>query len=351
LDEASRAQWLSDLGERAFRARQLAHHYFAGLTTDPAAMTDLPAGGREALAATVFPALLTLERERVADAGATVKSLWRLTGGARIESVLMAYPDRTTVCVSCQAGCAMGCPFCATGTLGLVRNLSTAEILEQVRLSAAAARGGALTPGPARLSNVVFMGMGEPFGNYRAVMGAVRAIVAAPPAGFGISARGITVSTCGIVPAIDRFAAEGLPVRLAVSLHAPDDAARRELVPITRSYPVSEVLDAAKRYYSASGRRVSIEYALIRDINDQEWRAAALAHELNRRGTGWAHVNPIGLNPVPGSPWTASRPESEERFVHRLRAAGIPTTIRDTRGADIDGACGQLAGEEHNDHV
>ncbi|MDR1151012.1 MAG: 23S rRNA (adenine(2503)-C(2))-methyltransferase RlmN [Bifidobacteriaceae bacterium] len=350
LDSAERAAWMTDLGHRPFRAKQLAHHYFASLTTDPAAMTDLPAAGREALAGAVFPSLLTLLRERRADAGATLKSLWRLTGGARIETVLMAYPDRVTLCVSAQAGCGIGCPFCATGGLGLIRNLSTAEILEQVRLAARATRDGALPKPSPRLSNVVFMGMGEPLANYRATLGAVRAIAAQPPSGFGISARNITVSTCGIVPGMERLASEGLPVRLAVSLHAPDDARRDELVPINRRYPVAAVLDAAKRYYSASGRRVSIEYALIRDINDQEWRAGLLAAELNRRGTGWAHVNPIGLNPVPGSRWTASRPGVEEQFVERLRSAGITTTMRDTRGADIDGACGQLAAEETTDH-
>jgi 23S rRNA (adenine2503-C2)-methyltransferase len=365
LDSKGRADWLADLGHRPFRARQLAHHYFANLTTDPAAMTDLPAAHRAQLAATVFPLLLLRAGERQADGGATVKYLWRLAGGASVESVLMAYPGRITLCVSCQAGCGMACPFCATGALGLVRNLSAAEILEQVRDAARAARDGAFPvpsdpredsadlPGigpAARLSNVVFMGMGEPLVNYRAVIGAVRAIAAAPPEGFGISARNITVSTCGIVPGMDRLAGEGLPVRLAVSLHAPDDGLRDTLVPVNRRYRVAEVLDAARRYYSATGRRVSVEYALIRDVNDQEWRASMLAAELRRRGEGWVHVNPIGLNPVPGSQWTASRPGTEERFAGRLRAAGIPTTIRDTRGADIAGACGQLAAEESRGH-
>jgi 23S rRNA (adenine2503-C2)-methyltransferase len=341
---------LAELGHRPFRARQLSHHYFANLTADPRAMTDLPAAGRAELVQATLPRLLTLVSERRADEGATIKSLWRLTGGAAIESVLMDYPDRTTLCLSCQAGCGMACPFCATGTLGLVRNLSAGEMLEQVRLAAAAARDGALAGGPTRLSNVVFMGMGEPMVNYRAVIVAVKAIAAPPPAGFGISARNITVSTCGIVPGIDRLAGEGLPVRLALSLHAPDDRLRDELVPVNRRYPVREVLDAARRYYSATGRRISVEYALIRDINDQEWRAAALADELRRRGTGWAHVNPIGLNPIPGSRWTASRPGIAETFAQRLRAAGIATTIRDTRGGDIDGACGQLAAKESRDH-
>ncbi|MDR1427786.1 MAG: 23S rRNA (adenine(2503)-C(2))-methyltransferase RlmN [Bifidobacteriaceae bacterium] len=350
LGEGDRAAWLADLGHRPFRARQLSHHYFANLTTDPAAMTDLPAALRAELAATVFPPLLRVAEERRTDRGATVKWLWRIAGGAGVESVLMGYPERVTLCVSCQAGCGMACPFCATGGLGLIRGLSAAEILEQVRLAQVVARRGELGIGPARVTNVVFMGMGEPMVNYQCVIASVRAIAAPPPAGFGLSARNITVSTCGIVPGMDRLAGEGLPVRLALSLHAPDDALRDELVPINRRYPVADVLDAARRYYSATGRRVSIEYAWIRDINDQEWRADLLAAELRRRGAGWVHVNPIGLNPVPGSKWTASRPHVEDRFAARLRASGIPTTIRETRGADIDGACGQLAAAESRDH-
>jgi 23S rRNA (adenine2503-C2)-methyltransferase len=350
LDPPDRAAWLADLGQPPFRARQLAHHYFSALTTDPDAMTDLPARDRAGLAATVLPSLLRPGAERRADRGQTLKQVWHLTGGAVIETVLMGYPDRVTLCLSCQAGCGMACPFCATGGLGLDRNLSAGEIVEQVRLAQVASRDGKLAGGPRRLSNVVFMGMGEPMANYRAVIVGIRAITAPPPAGFGLSARGVTVSTCGIVPGMDRLAGEGLPVTLALSLHAPDDELRDELVPINRRYPVGAALDAARRYYSATGRRVSIEYALIRDINDQAWRADLLAQELRRRGRGWVHVNPIGLNPVPGSRWTASRPGVEEQFAARLRAAGIPTTIRDTRGADIDGACGQLAAEEGKDY-
>jgi 23S rRNA (adenine2503-C2)-methyltransferase len=158
-----------------------------------------------------------------------------------------------------------------------------------------------------------------------------------------MSARGITMSTVGLVPAIDKLAAEGIPVTLALSLHAPDDELRNELVPINTRWSVDEALDAARRYFEATGRRVSIEYALIKDINDQAWRADLLGEKLNARGRGWVHVNPIPLNPTPGSKWTASRPGVEQQFVERLRAHGIPTTIRDTRGQDIDGACGQLA--------
>jgi 23S rRNA (adenine2503-C2)-methyltransferase len=238
----------------------------------------------------------------------------------------------------------MGCPFCATGKLGLKRNLSAAEMVEQVRLAALAAADGVLGPGvPKRLSNVVFMGMGEPMANYRAVMTAVKAITSPLPSGFGMSARGLTISTCGLIGGIDRLAGEGLPLRLAVSLHAPDDQARDRLVPVNRRFGVAPTLEAAHRYFLSTGRRVSIEYALMRDINDQPWRASLLAKRLGRHGSGWAHVNLIPLNPVRGSSWTASRPKAQEEFRRVLESAGLTVTLRDTRGRDIDGACGQLA--------
>ena len=191
--------------------------------------------------------------------------------------------------------------------------------------------------------NVVFMGMGEALANYKASIDAIRRLVDPSPEGLGLSARGITMSTVGLVPAMDRLTAEGIPVTLALSLHAPDDELRDELVPINTRWKVGEALDAAYRYFEATGRRVSIEYALIRDINDQAWRADLLGKLLNQRGRGWIHVNPIPLNPTPGSKWTASDPKVERAFVAALEARGIPTTIRDTRGQDIDGACGQLA--------
>ncbi|MBN8882555.1 MAG: 23S rRNA (adenine(2503)-C(2))-methyltransferase RlmN, partial [Salana multivorans] len=313
------------------------------LTRDADAMSDLPATGRDDLVSSLLPELITPVRTLEADGGDTVKTLWSMHDGAKVESVLMRYRDRTTLCVSSQAGCGMACPFCATGQLGLTRNLSTAEIIEQVRLAARASRDGDLPGGPTRLSNVVFMGMGEPLANYRAVVNAVRRMVEPAPSGLGLSARNVTVSTVGLVPAIDKLAAEGIPVTLALSLHAPDDELRDELIPINSRWKVGEALDAARRYFDVTGRRVSIEYALIRDINDHAWRASLLADELVKRGRGWVHVNPIPLNPTPGSKWTASDPAVEAEFVARLRAAGIPTTIRDTRGSDIDGACGQLA--------
>jgi len=345
LAPTERAAAAAELGVPAFRVKQVAQHYFGRLTADPAAMTDLPAADRDRIAGALLPTLLTPTKVLEGDGGNTVKTLWKLFDGARIESVLMRYPERVTLCVSSQAGCGMACPFCATGQNGLTRNLSTAEILEQVASAARslAAEHAATGTGPGRVSNVVFMGMGEALANYRSAIAAVRRMVDPAPDGLGISARGVTVSTVGLVPAVDRLAAEGLPVTLALSLHAPDDALRDELVPINSRWKVGEVLDAARRYFEATGRRVSIEYALIRDINDHAWRADLLGEELNARGSGWVHVNPIPLNPTPGSKWTASDPGVEDEFVRRLRAAGVPTTVRDTRGRDIDGACGQLA--------
>ncbi len=202
--------------------------------------------------------------------------------------------------------------------------------------------------GPTRVSNVVFMGMGEALANYKAAIGAIRRLTEPAPSGLGISARGITMSTVGLVPGIDRLAQEGIPVTLALSLHAPDDELRDELVPINTRWKVDEAIDAAYRYHEVTGRRVSIEYALIRDINDQAWRADLLGEKLARRGRGWVHVNPIPLNPTPGSIWTASTRAAQDEFVRRLEAKGVPTTLRDTRGKEIDGACGQLVATEQD---
>jgi len=328
-----------DLGSRPFRADQLARHYFAG--RDPGGpMTDLPAGEAERLRAALLPELLTAVREVCCDGGATRKTLWRATGGALVESVLMRYPGRVTVCVSSQAGCGMGCPFCGTGQAGLTRNLSAAEVVAQVVAAARTAASGVLPGGPARLSNVVFMGMGEPLANYARVLGAVRRLTEAQPHGLGLSARGVTVSTVGLVPAMRRLAAERLPVTLALSLHAPDDELRDTLVPVNTRWPVAEVLGAALDYARGTGRRVSIEYVMISGVNDDPGRADLLARRL--RGQ-LAHVNLIPLNPTPGSDWRQTAPASEREFVRRLRAAGVPTTVRDTRGREIAGACGQLA--------
>jgi len=340
LDAAGRRAAVADLGLPGFRADQLSRHYFARFTDDPDQMTDLPAGLRAELAGALLPRLLTAQRELACDRGMTRKTLWRAFDGSFIESVLMRYPDRVTMCVSSQAGCGMACPFCATGQAGLTRNLSAGEIVAQVVAGAAAMARGEVPGGPGRVSNIVFMGMGEPLANYASVLGAVRRITDPAPDGLGISQRSVTVSTVGLVPAIERLTAERLSVRLAVSLHAPDDELRDELVPVNRRWNVARVLDAAWAYADATGRRVSIEYAMIRDVNDQAWRAEALADLLSGR---LAHVNLIPLNPTPGSRWTASDPDVAREFTDRIAARGVPVTVRDTRGTEIDGACGQLA--------
>ncbi|MCT2178213.1 23S rRNA (adenine(2503)-C(2))-methyltransferase RlmN [Brachybacterium muris] len=344
LDE--RIEAVKEMGLPGFRAKQLSVHYFEHYTTDPAQMTDLPQDRRDELVERFFPTLLTPVSRQSADHGATQKMLWRLFDGSMVESVLMRYADRITLCISSEAGCGMNCPFCATGQMGLTRNLSAAEIIEQVRIANRMLKDGEIPGGGGRVSNIVFMGMGEPLANYRPVATTCRRLNAPAPEGFGIGARHITVSTVGLAPAVRKLIAEKIPVTLAVSLHAPDDALRNELVPINTRYDVDEILGAAHEYFEATGRRVSIEYALIRDINDQAHRAQLLADRLIAHGGAhWIHVNPIPLNPVKGSKWTASDPMVEKKFVETLRDNGISATIRDTRGSDIDGACGQLAAE------
>jgi 23S rRNA (adenine2503-C2)-methyltransferase len=343
LDEAGRAEAVAAIGLPSFRAKQLAHQYYGRLIADPQQMTDLPAAVRGQVADALFPDLFTAARDITCDAGQTRKTLWRAIDGTMFESVLMRYPQRNTVCISSQAGCGMACPFCATGQGGLTRNLSTAEIVEQVRAAAAALRD----EWGDRLSNVVFMGMGEPLANYARVLAAVRRITgsAEKSAGFGISARSVTVSTVGLAPAIRKLADERLGVTLALSLHAPDDELRDTLVPVNNRWKVSEALDAASYYAEQTGRRVSVEYALIRDVNDQPWRADLLGKRLHRALGPLVHVNVIPLNPTPGSDWDASPKPAQREFVRRVRASGVPCTVRDTRGREIAAACGQLAAE------
>lgn len=335
-----------ELGEKPFRATQLSNHYFSRLTTDADQMTDIPAADRQRLTDSLFPPLFIEIRKLSCDDGTTQKTLLRAHDGSLVETVLMRYPDRATVCISSQAGCGMACPFCATGQAGLTRNLSTAEIVDQVRRAAAAMRDGELPGGPGRLSNIVFMGMGEPLANLSRVIAAVHRICDPAPAGLGISQRSVTVSTVGVVPAIRKLTDAGLHTRLAVSLHTPDDELRNTLVPVNQRWDVAEVLDAARGYADTTGRRVSIEYALIRDINDQPWRADLLAKLLRRHlGANLAHVNLIPLNPTPGSKWDASPQPVQDEFVRRVNTGGIPCTVRDTRGQEIAAACGQLAAE------
>lgn len=344
LDLIGRKKAVEDLGLPGFRADQISRHLFDHLDKSPDLWTDVPTAAKDLISEKLMPPILTPMRAIECDNGETVKTLWRLHDGSLVESVLMRYPNRVTVCISSQAGCGMNCPFCATGQAGLTRNLSTAEIFGQVLSSAQSLARNEISGGVGRISNIVFMGMGEPLANYSAVMGAIHRIVDPSPSGLGISARGVTVSTVGLVPRIKQLATEGLPLTLALSLHAPDDELRDTLVPINTRWAVSEVLDAAWEYAEVTKRRVSIEYALIKDINDQAFRAELLAERLVGQ---LVHVNLIPLNPTPGSKWTASRPEDEKRFVRILRDAGIPATVRDTRGREIDGACGQLAALEN----
>jgi 23S rRNA (adenine2503-C2)-methyltransferase len=338
-----------ELGVPGFRVKQIAKHYFVHHTNNPEDMTDLPQEGRAELVSAFLPKLLTEVKRLRTDNGDTIKFLWRLFDGALVESVLMRYPGRITLCVSSQAGCGMNCPFCATGQAGLTRNMSAAEIVDQVVAANAAIAAGELggkknSEYQERVSNIVFMGMGEPLANYNRLMQAVRCMV--NPDELAMSARNITVSTVGLVPAIKKLSEEKIPVTFALSLHAPDDQLRDELIPVNSRWKVDEALDAAREYFEKTGRRVSIEYALIKDMNDHKWRAELLADKLNARGKGWVHVNPIPLNPTPGSIWTASTSEVMNTFVNTLERAGIPTTLRDTRGKEIDGACGQLAATE-----
>jgi 23S rRNA (adenine2503-C2)-methyltransferase len=296
-------------------------------------LTTLPRALRERLHRAAPPALRPAA-QRTADDGDTVKWLWELHDGARIETVLMHYPGRSTVCVSSQAGCAMGCGFCATGQAGYERNLSTGEIVEQVVV----ARRTAAATGR-RLTNVVFMGMGEPLANYPRVLAAVRVL----NTDLGLGARHLTISTVGLVPQILRLAEEGLQVGLAISLHAANDELRDELVPINRRHPLDDLVAAAELFRERTGRRVSFEWAMIDGVNDRHSDAVELAGLCARAR---AHVNLIPLNPTPGWPTTGSPPERVREFAGWLRAAGVNATIRSNRGTDIDAACGQLRASE-----
>lgn len=334
-------------GQPAFRARQIYRQLYTNLATQPAAMSDLPLALRERLAGVARVETLELVRLQTADEGLTRKALFRIPGGEVVESVLMVYPDRATVCVSTQAGCAMGCVFCATGRMGLLRNLSAGEIVEQVlwaarelrALSAASSAAHNLKLKAQHLTNVVFMGMGEPFANYDRWWQSVERLH--DPQGFNMGARNLTVSTVGLVTGIRRLAGEALPINLAISLHAPDDALRSEMMPINRRYPIAELLAATREYTAATSRRVSFEYVLLQGKNDAPEQAAALAELL----TGLlCHVNLIPWNPVPGAPLGRSERARVLRFQQVLHERGVACTVRVERGVAIAAACGQLAG-------
>lgn len=311
--------------EPCYRVDQVWKGLYQGL--EPAEMTNIPKLLRERLESELVPSL-TLAHESQSDNGDTIKWLWRLHDGALIETVLMHYDKRSTVCISSQAGCAMACGFCATGQAGFDRNLTTGEIVEQV---IAAIRHS----GDKRVSNVVFMGMGEPMANYQHVWEAVKRL----QQDIGLSARHITISTVGIVPGIRRLASEDLPVNLAVSLHAANDELRNKLVPPNRRYPLADLTKACEEYLAAKGRRLSFEWALIDGVNDRPSDArelAALALKLR------AHINLIPLNPTPGYATKGSPRLKVKEFCDQLIALGANATIRQNRGTKIDAACGQL---------
>jgi 23S rRNA (adenine2503-C2)-methyltransferase len=264
-----RKNFAKELGLQPFRAAQVATHYFSHLNNDPSTWTDIPADQRQSIADALTPQLMELVTTRTTDGGMTRKDLWKLHDGTLVESVLMRYSDRTTVCISSQAGCGMNCPFCATGQGGLKRNLTAAEITDQIVAAARACANGELPGGPTRLSNIVFMGMGEPLANYNAVIRTLHNITDANPDGLGISARSVTVSTVGLVNGVEKLMEEGINCTLAISLHTPDDELRDSLVPINNRFKVREILAAADAYEKKTGRRYSIEYALIRDIKDR----------------------------------------------------------------------------------
>jgi 23S rRNA (adenine2503-C2)-methyltransferase len=325
------AALLESFGEPAYRVAQL----YDGLWSQGKpleALTTLPKDLRGRLAE-ALPLALEPVTMRASEDEMTVKWLWQTGDGAQVETVLMRSADRATVCVSSQAGCAMGCTFCATGQAGFERHLDAAEIVEQV------VRAQHVTP--ARVSHVVFMGMGEPLANVEPVLAALERL----HDDFGLSARHLTVSTVGVVPGMRALAQHQLPVTLAVSLHAPDDELRATLVPLNRRYPINSVLDAAREYAAIKGRRVTFEYACIAGVNDFPQQAEMLAGRLTGL-RGGAHVNLIPLNPTRAFEGQAPDRERINRFAARLAAAGVTVTVRRNRGVDIDAACGQLRARE-----
>lgn len=328
IDRAGLAALLA--GEPAYRVEQVWSGLYEQLA-EPDAMTNLPKALRARVGG-LLPCALDLVAEQTSDSGETVKWLWSLVDGTRVETVLMHYDERSTVCVSSQAGCAMGCTFCATGQAGFDRHLTMGEIVEQVVRAARRARDDGR-----RLSNVVFMGMGEPLANYDPTWAAIERL----HSDLGLSARHLTVSTVGIVPGIRRLAAEALPVNLAVSLHAADDSLRDELVPINRRYPLSVLMDACAGYLQSKGRRLSFEWALIDGVNDRDLDADQLI-ERSRSLPLAAHVNLIPLNPTAGYEVRGTPMRRVRAFRDRLRQGGVNATVRQTRGTAIDAACGQL---------
>jgi len=336
---------LREWRQPAYRARQIYRQLYVQLAAGPREMSDVPRGLRERLAREARFGELELKRVQTGDGGMTRKAVFRVDGGPPVESVLMIYRDRATACVSTQSGCGMACSFCATGRMGFRLNLTTGQMIEQVLWAARETRE-ARGLGRPLLTNVVYMGMGEPFNNYDRWWASVERLH--DPEGFNFGARNFTVSTVGIVPGILRLAREKLPVNLAVSLHAPDDELRSRLVPVNRKYPVARLIEAVREYTDATRRRVSFEYVLLQGVNDQPSRALALARLLRgtaaRPGVKLCHVNLIPWNPVPGEPLKPSERKRVLDFQAILEEQRIPCTVRVQRGLDIAAACGQLAG-------
>jgi len=336
LSDQALVAWLRERGEPAYRARQIRRHATHGAERSPVELTDLPKPLREALAASFRWSAVELVREEASADGETRKALLRLADGHHIESVLMPHHGaRNAVCVSTQAGCPMACAFCATGEMGLVRDLTVGEIVDQIRhwQRELAHRGE-------RVSHVVYMGMGEPLHNYRATTESARTLM--DPERFGISPRRITVSTCGVVPKMDALAAEGLPINLAVSLHAADDETRGAIMPINRKWGVEEVLAASARYVKKTKRRVTFEYVMLAGVNDSERTARDLAAAIRRHlRAADAHVNLIPYNAGPGGFRRPAVPRME-RFAEILHEGGVAATLRISRGQDIAAGCGQL---------
>jgi 23S rRNA (adenine2503-C2)-methyltransferase len=332
LDPEIIAATLAELGQPAYRARQVYEALTRGLVTDFAAVTTLPLSLREALAERLSPVSLTEVEESVAPGGAAHKTLFATHDGHPVEAVLMLVAARATVCVSTQVGCAAGCAFCASGRLGLRRDLMAEEIVDQVLHFARVLRAGGR-----RVTNVVFMGMGEPFHNYEQTLRACRLLN--DPGGFSLAARAISVSTVGVVPGIDRLASEPLQINLAVSLHAATDELRDRLVPLNRTYPLDAVFAACERYVRATRRKLLFEYVVLRGVNDTPAQAAALAQRLRRP---LYHLNLIAYNET-GGEFSRPAPGEIDGLRRRLETAGVSVTVRNSPGGDIDAACGQLA--------
>lgn len=335
--------FLAGWGEPAFRAKQIYRQLYVNVVATPDEMTDLPKVLRERLAAETRIGSLTLAQTHQGDDGMTRKVLWKLPDGAPVESVLMIYSDRATVCVSSQSGCPMACVFCATGKLGFLYDLTPGQIVEQVMWAARELRN--LKPDARHLTNVVFMGMGEPFNNYAKWWASVERLH--DPKGFNMGARNFTVSTVGLVPGIRKLADSELPINLAISLHAPDDALRTEMMPVNKSFPIADLLAAVRDYTEKTNRRVSFEYVLLQEKNDFPAQAEALGLLLRRDSRlkpELIHVNLIPWNPVPGAPLGRSHRQRVLEFQETLQRVGVPCTVRVERGVEIGAACGQLAG-------